>query len=347
MLPRPGSNKPYSRTNGTVKRISIDDFNILTRLGQGGFGTVYLAIKKYNNKEYAIKVVKKKLFKSALRVKDAINEKNIMVKASNPFVIKLHYAFQDDRRIYYVMEYINGGVLLTYLRYMKRFNEKTTRFYAAQIALALKYLHEEKDVVYRDLKPENILVDETGYVRLSDFGLSAMGVERLNSVCGTYEYIAPEILRGKEYTKVIDYFSFGCLIYEMLHGYSPFAEKTHATENRSIIRSIVEGKYSIDAKLSISPEAQDLISKLLALDPDQRLGTNGVQEIQDHPFFDKINWSNLYKKKIQCPITVIRYPGVVEKKNKLTESFQESSLNIVVSGFDYDADHEAESQLSY
>lgn len=330
-----GNVNPNDKSN--YKRATVDDFILTTKLGQGGFGAVHLAVKKSNKKEYAIKIVKKKMFKNALRIKDALNEKNIMIKASNPFVIRLHYAFQDKKRIYYVMDFVKGGVLLKYISEMKRFDEPTTIFYAGQIVLALKYLHEEKNIVYRDLKPENILVDEHGYIKLSDFGLSSMGVERLRSLCGTYEYIAPEILKGKEYTKVIDYFSLGCLIYEMLHGYSPFANPVFKKKNKDIIKSIIDGNYEFSKYLKVSDEAKDLIDRLLDTDPEKRLGANGTREIQNHKFFKSLDWEELYLKKLRAPIKVGIVSGVVEKKNKFSESLYDSN-GVVLGGFEYDCE---------
>ena len=161
--------------------ISLNDFVKRDVLGEGGYGKVFLVEKKDNNNLYALKKVKKKLFQDTLRLKDAINEKNIMVKSSHPFVVKLFCTFQDQKNLYYCMEYVQGGVLFRYIKEQGYLSENVTKFYIAQVILALKYLHEEFGIIYRDLKPENLLMDNHGYIKLSDFGLSA---SKLSSGCG-------------------------------------------------------------------------------------------------------------------------------------------------------------------
>lgn len=158
--------------------ISLDDFIKLDQIGEGGYGKVFLVKKKDNAKLYALKKVKKKLFNNILRLKDAINEKNIMIRSSHPFIVKLYFSFQDKNNLYYCMEYVEGGVLFRYIREQGRLSESVTKFYVAQVVLALKYLHEECHIIYRDLKPENLLLDSMGYLKVSDFGLST---SKLNS----------------------------------------------------------------------------------------------------------------------------------------------------------------------
>ena len=164
------------RTTGEISKrqslISLNDFVKRDVLGEGGYGKVFLVEKKDNKNLYALKKVKKKLFQNTLRLKDAINEKNIMVQSSHPFIVKLFFTFQDDKNLYYCMEYVQGGVLFTYIKEQGYLSENVTKFYIAQVILALKYLHEECGIIYRDLKPENLLMDNHGYIKLSDFGLS-------------------------------------------------------------------------------------------------------------------------------------------------------------------------------
>ena len=162
------SSEPVKRNTA----ISLDDFIRLDVIGEGGYGKVFLVKKKDTGRLYALKKVKKKLFNNILRLKDAINEKNIMIESSHPFIVKLYFTFQDKKNLYYAMEYVEGGVLFRYIREQGRLSENVTKFYVAQVILALKYLHEERGIIYRDLKPENILLDNMGYAKLSDFGLS-------------------------------------------------------------------------------------------------------------------------------------------------------------------------------
>lgn len=166
------SSEPLKKSN----LISLDDFIRLDVLGEGGYGKVFLVKKKDNEKLYALKKVKKKLFNNILRLKDAINEKNIMIRSSHPFIVKLYFSFQDKKNLYYCMEYVEGGVLFKYIREQGRLSENITRFYIAQVVMALKYLHEDCKIIYRDLKPENLLLDKMGYIKVSDFGLSTSNI---------------------------------------------------------------------------------------------------------------------------------------------------------------------------
>jgi len=152
--------------------MSLDDFIRVDCIGEGGYGKVFLVKKKDNGKLYALKKVNKKLFNNNLRLKDAINEKNIMVRSTHPFIVKLYFTFQDKKNLYYCMEYVEGGVLFRYIREQGGLSELITKFYTAQVVMALRYLHEECKTMYRDLKPENLLLDKQGYLKVSDFGLS-------------------------------------------------------------------------------------------------------------------------------------------------------------------------------
>lgn len=338
---RPNSDSiSHSDQSSHKPHISISDFNLESKLGQGAYGSVYRGVKITTKKEYAIKIVKKKMFKDSIRIQDALNEKNVMTTTHHPFIVKLHYAFQDEKNIYYAMDFCKGGTLTKYIKHANRLSEDITRFYCAQILVALRYLHETKKIVYRDLKPDNILVDDCGYIKLSDFGLSAMNIERLTSICGTYEYIAPEILRGEEYTDLVDYFSLGCLIYEMLHGKSPFLSQGYKNRNCNIIKNILAGRYQFIDDVHISPEVKDLITKLLENDPKKRLGANSGDEIQNHPFFNKINWKQILNKELTSPLSVHSFRGYVERKNRFTEEISEPNTSLVIKGFDYASEEE-------
>lgn len=340
--PRNVNNQAGSSDGMHIKKHSaIEDFLLEAKLGQGAYGAVYRALKNSNSKEYAIKIVKKKMFKNAIRLKDALNEKNIMIKTDHPFVVKLHYAFQDTRNIYFAMDYLKSGTLGKYLRMHGRFDEETTLFYSAQIILALKYLHEDMKIVYRDLKPDNILVDEYGYIKLSDFGLSAIGCDRLTSICGTYEYIAPEILRGEEYGDTVDYFSLGCLIFEMLTGRSPFVSLKAKNKNCSVIKNILAGRFEFPEETPMSDNAKNLIIKLLNSIPKTRLGSNGALEIQEHPFYDSLNWEVLFNKELEPPMQVQAFPGIVEHTNKFNNMFSEPATYLMIPGFDYESENES------
>lgn len=195
------------------------------------------------------------------------------------------------------------------LREKNQFCEDMVRFYSAQIVLALEHLHS-KDILYRDLKPENILLEENGYILLTDFGLSKI-VKQTNSFCGTPDYIPPEILDKKQYTRSVDWWQLGILIYEMLVGHSPFFHRTMEKMIHNIRQKTVKKNGYL------SKNAFDLISKLLVKDPTKRLGHSekDAQEIKSHAFFEGIDWEKLLKKEIEAPVKRIKYCKYFDKKS--------------------------------
>lgn len=206
------------------QHLTYEDFEWKTYIGKGTFGKVALVVKKDSKKEYAIKILKKKDF-SKKDIENAMTEQKILMNSHHPFIVKLLYSFQDATNLYYCIEYIPGGELFAILKKFKKFTADQTRFYAAEVLLALEYLHNEIKTIYRDLKPENILVNSDGHIKLTDFGLSKMGELKGNSFCGTPFYLAPEIIVGRGHDQAVDFWTFGCLIYEMLAGYPPFRNK--------------------------------------------------------------------------------------------------------------------------
>lgn len=187
---------------------------------------MYLARHHLDDRFYAIKVIKKS--QSPIRnsaINQILTEREILASSNSAFIIKLYSAFQDQINFYFCLEYVPAGHLGVYINKLGRFSLEQTKFYAAEILLGLEYLHESINIIHRDLKPENILIDGEGHVKLTDFGLSKMGVVETHTICGTKSYLAPEQLRPGGYDKMIDYWTFGCLIYEMLVGSPPFNNK--------------------------------------------------------------------------------------------------------------------------
>ena len=223
----------------TTEIVCQKDFEILSVLGQGAYGKVFLVKKikgAFLGQTFAMKTLKKSEVIKLKQVGNTMAERRILEKLNNPFVVRLMYAFQTKERLFYVLDYCPGGELFFYLQQIGRFKESATIFYAANILLAFKYLHENK-IVYRDLKPENVLVDREGYLKITDFGLSKENVNGVtgyfdnddqnqenakNMICGTAEYMSPEMLQGLGFGRATDYWSFGCIIYEMLTGLPPF-----------------------------------------------------------------------------------------------------------------------------
>ena len=277
--------------------ITINDFEELKVLGRGSFGKVILVKNKKNNELYAMKILKKSIIKEKQQEEHTKTEQKILKINNNPFVIKLYFSFQDKSNLYIVTEFMQGGELFFHLHKEKKFSEKRTIFYASQIILALEGLHKE-NIVYRDLKPENILLGLDGYIKITDFGLSKIFKKKSNktfTICGTPQYLAPEILEEDGYTKMVDWWSLGCLIYEMLVGANAF----HIPKNNILSSEIY--KKPINFPDFLSKEAIDIIKKFLEYRPKKRLGygPNGINDIKNHQFFKNIDWDEIYNKKVK------------------------------------------------
>ncbi|KAL4445496.1 hypothetical protein ABPG74_004570 [Tetrahymena malaccensis] len=282
------------------QKISIEDFNLVKVIGKGSYAKVVLVKKKEDGRVYAIKILKKSYIEQKKQVEHIKTERNILVDADHPFIIKLHYSFQNERKLFFVLDYCQGGELFNLLCKYKRFNEQDTKFYCAQIVLALEYLHE-KDIIYRDLKPENVLIDRQGYLKITDFGLSKRNSkdQKNQSICGTPEYLAPEVLAKVGHGKPVDWWTLGCLMYELLTGFPPF----YTEDRKSLFEQIKNCPYpNLPKEIVISRECQDIISRLLQKDPNQRLGVHGAQEVKQHPFFRDINWQGIIRKEVKAPL---------------------------------------------
>ncbi|XP_068795070.1 ribosomal protein S6 kinase alpha-2 isoform X4 [Struthio camelus] len=244
----------------------------------------------------------KVLKKATLKVRDRVRskmERDILAEVNHPFIVKLHYAFQTEGKLYLILDFLRGGDLFTRLSKEVMFTEEDVKFYLAELALALDHLHG-LGIIYRDLKPENILLDEEGHIKITDFGLSKEAIDhdkRAYSFCGTIEYMAPEVVNRRGHTQSADWWSFGVLMFEMLTGSLPFQGK----DRKETMALILKAKLGMPQFLSI--EAQSLLRALFKRNPSNRLGAgfDGVEEIKRHPFFITIDWNKLYRKEIKPP----------------------------------------------
>jgi len=257
--------------------------------------------KKKDDKKkiYAIKILKKEVIIERNEIEHLMTEKNVLSLVKSPFLVHLLYAFQTDENLYFVMNYVNGGEMFYHLRREKRFTEDRARFYAAEIILALEYLHH-LGIVYRDLKLENILLDMHGHIALTDFGLAKQGMEygqTTRTFCGTPEYLAPEVLEDNQYGRQVDWWCLGIVIFEFLTGHVPF----YSSDPNKLFLSILRDDVYYPSFMS--PTAKSLISGLLTRDPNRRLGggPDDAKSIKQHPFFATIDFAKLEKKEVTSP----------------------------------------------
>ncbi|MEQ2215763.1 Serine/threonine-protein kinase Sgk1 [Xenoophorus captivus] len=254
---------------GVCFRIKPCDFDYLKIIGKGSFGKVLLARHRETTNYYAVKVLQKKMILKKKEQKHIMAERSVLMKnIKHPFLVGLHYSFQTTDKLYFVLDYVNGGELFYHLQRERIFLEPRARFYAAEIASALGYLHS-LHIVYRDLKPENILLDSQGHIVLTDFGLCKEGLEpngTTSTFCGTPEYLAPEVLQKQAYDRTVDWWCLGSVLYEMLYGLPPFYSRNTAEMYNNILH-----KAPV-LKPNVSNSGRELLEGLLQKERSERLG---------------------------------------------------------------------------
>uniref|UniRef100_A0A6Q2YDJ7 Serum/glucocorticoid regulated kinase family member 3 n=1 Tax=Esox lucius TaxID=8010 RepID=A0A6Q2YDJ7_ESOLU len=282
-------------------RAKPTDFNFLKVIGKGSFGKVCDRNGNRLSGEgpglslepcYSIRLEMQK---------HIMAERNVLLKnVKHPFLVGLHYSFQTTDKLYFVLDFVNGGELFFHLQKERTFPEPRAKFYIAEMASALGYLHS-LNIVYRDLKPENILLDFEGHIVLTDFGLCKEGIsqtETTSTFCGTPEYLAPEVLKKQPYDNTVDWWCLGSVLYEMLFGLPPFYSRdTHEMYNNILHKPLV-------MRSGASSTAWSLLLALLEKDGTRRLGSrDDFNEIKAHTFFTTINWDDLEQRKVQPPFT--------------------------------------------
>ncbi|KAJ9607291.1 cAMP-dependent protein kinase catalytic subunit [Cladophialophora chaetospira] len=287
--------KPVSRQ--TKGKYTLTDFAIQRTLGTGSFGRVHLVQSKHNQRFYAIKVLKKAQVVKMKQIEHTNDERKMLQRVKHPFLITLWGTFQDSKNLYMVMDFIEGGELFSLLRKSQRFPNPVAKFYAAEVCLALEYLHAQ-DIIYRDLKPENLLLDRHGHVKITDFGFAKEVPDITWTLCGTPDYLAPEVVASKGYNKSVDWWSLGILIFEMLCGFTPFWDGGSPVK---IYENILKGRVKYPPY--IHADAQDLLVQLITNDLTKRLGNlhGGPADIKNHPWFAEVTWERLVKKDIDAP----------------------------------------------
>lgn len=305
-----------------------NDFEQLKVLGTGAYGKVMLVRDKINGKLYAQKQLKKASIVIEQKMIDqTMSERQILEAVRHPYIVKLHYAIQDTHKLYLILQYAQGGELFTHLAAERMFSEDCAAYYGAQAICALCHLHSA-GIVYRDLKPENCLLDQDGNLLLTDFGLSKIAStsesgSSCNSLLGTPEYMAPEVLLGEPYDFTVDWWSLGALLYDFMTGNPPFTGANH----QRVINKIVGMKYKPNLPYYLSADAKDLLRRLLRKEPAKRLGYKQFETFKKHRFFRKLDWDLIISKSPQLdpPIKPIVGDPV------LAENFSSEFTNMILS----------------
>jgi len=312
-------------------KVALEDFDVLRVIGKGSFGKVFLVqLKKKTSQQaktsaataslkddqadpvFAMKVLKKNHVKRRRQIEHTRTERKVLGSVRHPFIVGMHFAFQSPTKLYFVLDYCPGGELFFWLSREKRLPEHMSRFYTSEIVLALEYLHSMQ-VVYRDLKPENILLDQDGHIKLADFGLAKEGVENSTtgafSLCGTPEYLAPEILLKKGHGFASDWWNLGMVLFEMLTGLPPW----YTTDRQLLFERLKSAPLVFPEH--VSPVAKDFVAKLLVRDPPARLGGQGSSVVKEHAFFAGIDFQLLVDRRYQPPFNPCKDQDIVAADN--------------------------------
>jgi len=291
-----GMNKAQE-AKATESNIPFEELKVIGTLGKGSFGYVQL-VKDSKETTYALKAVSKQMIVDTQQQGHIMNEKEVIAKLKHPFLVRLHQTYKDKDRLYFLFEPVLGGELFTILRAQTLFDEPTATFFAACVLSAFEHMHSF-DIVYRDLKPENLLIDKQGFVKITDFGFAKhIGSAHTFTLCGTPDYLAPEIVAGKGHGKGVDWWTLGILIYEMLASYPPFYQEDPMLTYSKILQS----EPSMPSYFS--KNAVSILKKLLNKKASKRLGVvkGGAKLIKKQPWFESIDFDKLVARNVTAPI---------------------------------------------
>lgn len=299
--------------------IVFSELERVKTLGTGAFGRVILLKHSTSSNLYAMKVLEKEKIIKMKQVEHTLYEKRILEAIRFPFTVSMEFSFKDNSYIYFIMPFVPGGEMFTHLRRMGKFEEPLAKFYASQVILALEYLHF-CNLVYRDLKPENILIGKNGYLKITDFGFCKVLQGRTWTLCGTPEYLAPELILSKGYGFSVDWWSFGVLLYEMNAGYPPF----YANEPMKTYEKIVAAKYRCPS--SFNSDLRDLVRNVLQVDITKRYGVmkSGILDYKNHKWFKGIEWESILNCR-SAPPFVPNYRNPSDTSN--FERYDEEPIN--------------------
>jgi len=305
----------------------LEEFRLTRTLGAGSFGRVILVKHLETETYYAMKLLIKERVVKTKQVEHTLNEKKILQALNFPNLVKLYYCFKDPSNLYLVLGFENGGELFTHLRKSRRFPEPMAKFYCSQVVLAFEYLHN-LDIVYRDLKPENMLICASGYTKITDLGFAKrLGSDmRTYTLCGTPEYLAPEVIKHRGYGKSVDWWTVGVLIYEMTAGNVPF----HCKEHSEMYARIVKGSFKCPDYFS--KELVEILNAILQTDTSKRYGClkGGPSDIKSHKWFQNLSWEGIYRQTIRPPYI----PEVKGPSDTRHFQAQQNEEHIHISGVD-------------
>lgn len=303
----------------------LSDFDLVEMLGQGTFGEVFLVFNKHvqQHKFHAMKIIEKRRVVEKKQIENTRTEKNILQCLNHPLIVHLDYFFQDNSYLYFIMPHVAGGELFFHLKKFKKFEEDQSKFYGAQVILALEFLHYI-NFIHRDVKPENIFIDHMGYIKLGDFGFcKRLDKGRTYTLCGTPEYMAPEIVTHKGYGFAADWWAIGILLFELNAGSSPF----YSRNTTKIFKNIVNCAYKMPSYFSV--DLKDIVNNLLQENLSKRYGNlkNGVEDIKQHRWFRSVNWLAILSRKI-----VPAYKPLVKKHSSKSSKSTHNNLkmNLVI-----------------
>ncbi|AIO00320.1 rac serine-threonine kinase, putative [Leishmania panamensis] len=326
----------YNSSNIGSEKVTLRDFEKKFVLGKGSYGKVFMVVKKDTDKWYAMKEMSAEKMRQA-EIKAPFAERIILEEIDHPFIVHLHYSFQEQGNLYMILDLLAGGELFTYIEQHAPLDEEVVKFYAAEVALALGYLHS-RNIIYRDLKPENVVFDHEGHACLTDFGLAKANVHEPNAVtyCGTNEYLAPELLKGVPHGKAVDWWSLGLMMCEMLFNDLPFYDENPMQMQMKILTEDV----AFPSHIQITEETKDLIRCLLNKNPERRLQT--LEEFKAHKCFSNLDFGLLEGRKLKAPITPDPNPAHNFAKEFTSEVIVQnespSQAIVTLAGYTYDRD---------
>jgi serine/threonine protein kinase len=286
-----------------IGHTSLGDLKQYQIIGSGSFGHVTLCLHAKGGACYALKAMLKGRLAAQSQIERVLYEREALRKCSHPFIVTLAATLQDVETVYLLLEYVPGGELFSILQATRFLVDPVGAFYAACVTSALEHMHD-RTIVYRDLKPENLLIDLEGYLKIVDFGFAKVTSTKTYTLCGTPEYLAPEIVLNQGHLYGADWWALGVLTHEMLVGAPPFADEL---EPMNIYKKILDAKLPEPKRNepSLSKHARAFVQQLLTKEPSHRLGTlsKGAEDVRTHAFLGRINWRRLEKKLLQPPCT--------------------------------------------